>query len=29
MFEKGEISKEQTIFPVRASVNWILIKIQL
>ena len=24
MFEKGEISKGQTISPVRASVNWIL-----
>ena len=24
MFEKGEISKGQTISPIRASVNWIL-----
>ena len=23
MFEKGEISKGQTISPIRASVNWI------
>ena len=24
MFEKGEISKGQTISPIRATVNWIL-----
>ena len=29
MFEKGEISKEQTISPIRASVNWILRGIQI